>query len=80
MSGSALANWAETKHPETILGSIAEALRCPLNEPLECLRKKRAEDLLAESTLYEWAPSVDGIVVPNLPKGIMSTYTHLFTR
>ncbi|XP_073980519.1 neuroligin-4, X-linked-like isoform X2 [Rhodnius prolixus] len=79
MSGSALANWAETKHPETILGSIAEALRCPLNEPLECLRKKRAEDLLAESTLYEWAPSVDGIVVPNHPKGIMSTYTHLFT-
>lgn len=87
MSGSALADWALTSHPLRITAQVAQELNCPVGDDdlAACLRKKRLSEIMSVSVnapqyVTRFGPTVDGLVVPNEPRQLMSVYNELFSR
>lgn len=87
MSGSALADWALNSHPLRITSQVAHELNCPLEDDdlASCLRRKRLSEIMgvtavAPQFVTKFGPTVDGLVIPNEPRQLMSTYTELFSR
>ncbi|XP_065163023.1 uncharacterized protein [Atheta coriaria] len=86
MSGTALSDWALASNSRQVTYQVAEALNCPSDDKLAaCLRKKRLSELLdvtATTADYstKFGPIVDGLVIPNDPAKIMSTYNEFFSR
>lgn len=83
MSGSALSNWAITPNPLHATMQLLHKLNCPHQdeneEMLQCLRKKRYQDILAarpyaSGSLATFGPIVDNLVIPNQPHKMMSQY------
>lgn len=87
MSGSALADWALTSQPLRMTTQVADKLNCPVqdDELVACLRRKRLSEItsvqaIAPDFVIRFGPTVDGLVIPNEPKQLMSTYNELFSR
>lgn len=89
MSGSALSDWAISRHPLEATIQLLQQLNCPSRddneEMLTCLRKKRYQDILnAPVSTYDFTtvfgPIVDNLVVPNDPQHIMRYYTGVSSR
>lgn len=86
MGGSALSDWALADNHRHVSYQVSQTLNCPLDDNfLDCLRKKRVEDLVnvsVETDPYttRFGPVVDGVVVPNDPRKSMTTYSDLFSR
>lgn len=89
MSGSALSDWAISRHPLQATMQLLNQLNCPLRdeneEMLLCLRKKRYQDIVnaevqtpAFTTVF--GPVVDNHVVLNEPHHVMSQYADIFSR
>ncbi|XP_066908284.1 neuroligin-1 [Halyomorpha halys] len=79
MSGTALSSWSEVKHPEESARALAEQLKCPMDDLTNCLREKDWDELVHVRLPEDPAPTVDGVVVLNHPKDLMSHNTGLFT-
>ncbi|CAH1404713.1 unnamed protein product [Nezara viridula] len=79
MSGTALSSWSEVKHPEESARALAEQLKCPMDDLSNCLREKDWDELVHVRLPEDPAPTVDGVVVLNHPKDLMSHNTGLFT-
>lgn len=89
MSGTALTDWALTSQPLRITAQVAQELNCPLynndDNLASCLRRKRLSEIMsltamAPDFVTRFGPTIDGLVVPNEPKQLMSTYNELFSR
>ncbi|GLV39052.1 Neuroligin 1 [Carabus blaptoides fortunei] len=87
MSGSALADWALASKSLQLTTQVAHILNCPLKDDglAECLRRKRLSEIMSVSLMAspyvtKFGPIVDGLVVPNYPKLLMSKYNDLFSR
>lgn len=88
MSGSALADWALADTPRQVTFQIATSLHCPMDDATAmatCLRRKRIEDIINAVAIVpayrtRLGPIVDGSVVPNDPKQLMTVYNGLFKR
>lgn len=87
MSGSALSDWALTSHPLRITTQVAQELNCPLGDDdlAACLRRKRLSEIMsvkpfAREFVTRFGPIVDGLVVPNEPRQLMSVHVDLFSR
>lgn len=86
MSGTALADWALASKSLQITHQVANALNCPFDDDLApCLRRKRLGEIMsinADSLEFvtRFGPTVDGGVIPNEPKHLMSNYNELFNR
>uniref|UniRef100_A0A1B0CTL9 Carboxylesterase type B domain-containing protein n=2 Tax=Lutzomyia longipalpis TaxID=7200 RepID=A0A1B0CTL9_LUTLO len=87
MSGSALSDWATSKHPTQFTMQVAQSLNCPItdDELVACLRRKRYTEMLRAkvsspkfSTIF--GPLIDGLVIPNEPATIMSQSTDTFSK
>uniref|UniRef100_A0A1B0GQE1 Carboxylesterase type B domain-containing protein n=1 Tax=Phlebotomus papatasi TaxID=29031 RepID=A0A1B0GQE1_PHLPP len=87
MSGSALSDWATSKHPTQFTMQVAQSVHCPIadDELVACLRKKRYSEMLRAkvsspkfSTIF--GPLIDGLVIPNEPASIMSQSTDTFSK
>lgn len=86
MGGTALADWATAKDAQPVTFQISQALNCPLTKEFaECLRKRRINDIMNSSATTDpfktrFGPVVDGKIVPNDPRHIMTNYSDLFKR
>lgn len=93
MSGTALADWAMTSQPTAmkITTQVGNALNCPLggddqaDSLATCLRQKRLSEItsvnaIASDFVTKFGPTVDGLIIPNEPKQLMSTYNEIFSR
>lgn len=88
MSGNALADWALVSNPSRITTQVAHELNCPLGDEgdlTKCLRRKRLSELMsvtatAPQFVPRFGPTVDGIVIPNEPRQLMSKYNHSFSQ
>ncbi|XP_059619830.1 neuroligin-4, X-linked [Phlebotomus argentipes] len=87
MSGSALSDWATSKHPTQYTMKVAQSVNCPITdeELVACLRRKRYTEMLRAkvsspkfSTVF--GPLIDGLVIPNDPTSIMSQSTDTFSK
>ncbi|GAB0094904.1 Carboxylic ester hydrolase [Sergentomyia squamirostris] len=87
MSGSALSDWATSKHPTQFTMQVAQSVNCPVtdDELVACLRRKRYSELLRAkvsspkfSTIF--GPLIDGLVIPNEPVAIMSQSSDTFSK
>ncbi|KFM57542.1 Neuroligin-1, partial [Stegodyphus mimosarum] len=87
-SGSALCPWAIARDAVTHTHRLAQILDCPTQDSMaliECLRRKRLEDIMAvhipvPDHLSGFGPTVDGIVLPHDPVYLMETKPDLFLR
>ncbi|XP_055937679.1 neuroligin-4, X-linked-like isoform X2 [Argiope bruennichi] len=87
-SGSALSSWAIARDAITHTMHIARILDCPVQDSIalvECMRKKKLEDIMGVQIqvpdhLSGFGPTVDGIVLPQDPADIMQKSTSLFTQ
>lgn len=87
MSGTALADWALAGTPRQVTYQVAEALNCPtIDDKLaSCLRKKRLHEIMAAAAvspayMTRFGPIVDGLVIPNDPRHLMTNYQDLLSR
>ncbi|GFY40339.1 neuroligin-4, X-linked [Trichonephila inaurata madagascariensis] len=87
-SGSALSSWAIARDAITHTMYIARILDCPAQDStalVECMRKKKLEDIMGVQIqipdhLSGFGPTVDGIVLPQDPADIMEKSSSLFTQ
>lgn len=77
MSGSALSDWAISRHPLQATMQVLNDLNCPMQddneEMLTCLRKKRYQDIMqirvsSPEFTTTFGPIVDYPTVPNDPQ------------
>ncbi|GIY89413.1 neuroligin-4, X-linked [Caerostris darwini] len=87
-SGSALCPWAIAKDAISHTQKLAQRLNCSMQDSMmliECLRKKRVEDIMSVDIvgpdyLSTFGPTVDGIVLPHEPIYLMEIKPDLFLR
>ncbi|XP_055937773.1 neuroligin-1-like isoform X2 [Argiope bruennichi] len=87
-SGSALCPWAIAKDAISHTQKLAQRLNCSMQDSMmliECLRKRRLEDIMsvdiaAPDHLTAFGPTVDGIVLSHDPIYLMETKPDLFLR
>ncbi|XP_054724371.1 neuroligin-4, X-linked-like [Uloborus diversus] len=87
-SGSALSPWAIARDAVSHTQRLAEALNCSTQDSMaliECLRRKRLEDIMSINLpvpdhLTGFGPTVDGIVLSHDPLYLMETKPDLFLR
>ncbi|GIX92266.1 neuroligin-3 [Caerostris extrusa] len=87
-SGSALCPWAIAKDAISHTQKLAQKLNCSMQDSMmliECLRKKRVEDIMSVDIvgpdyLSTFGPTVDGIVLPHEPIYLMEIKPDLFLR
>ncbi|KAG8191528.1 hypothetical protein JTE90_019592 [Oedothorax gibbosus] len=87
-SGSALCPWALAKDAASHARKLAQSMNCSTRDStklIDCLRKKRLEDIMsvdiqAPDHLSAFGPTVDGIVLPKSPMYLMQTKPDLFLR
>ncbi|GFQ84789.1 neuroligin-3 [Trichonephila clavata] len=87
-SGSALCPWAVAKDAISHTQILAQSLNCSTQDSMvliECLRKRRLEEIMsvdisAPDHLSAFGPTIDGIVLPHDPLYLMETKPDLFLR
>lgn len=87
-SGSALCPWALAKDAVSHARKLAQSMNCSTRDSMkliDCLRKKRLEDIMsvdiqAPDHLSAFGPTIDGIVLPKSPMYLMQTKPDLFLR
>ncbi|GFY60954.1 neuroligin-2 [Trichonephila inaurata madagascariensis] len=87
-SGSALCPWAVAKDAISHTQILAQSLNCSTQDSMvliECLRKRRLEEIMsvdisAPDHLSAFGPTIDGIVLPHDPIYLMETKPDLFLR
>lgn len=87
-SGSALSSWAIARDAITHTLHIASILDCPAQDStalVECMRKKKLEDIMrvpiqVPDHLTGFGPTVDGIVLQQDPADIMEKSPSLYTQ
>lgn len=83
-SGSALSPWALTATPLHYI-QLQDEFNCSSDDVVDCLQRKRKEDIVSAFEPYEllpfenFTPVVDEIVVLNSPADQMDKYT-LFSK
>lgn len=87
-SGSALSSWAIARDAITHTLHVARILECPAQDStvlVECMRKKKLEDIMrvpiqVPDHLTGFGPTVDGIVLQQDPAEIMEKSPSLYTQ
>ncbi|XP_031621624.1 uncharacterized protein LOC116339730 [Contarinia nasturtii] len=88
MSGSAMADWAISNHPQQATMQVLHKLDCPMrddNTMLTCLQQKRYQDILkvqvsSPEFTTTFGPIVDKTIVPNDPQKMMQHHEGGFKR